>query len=132
MSRVLLIDDAPDVRALVRVVLEMAGHDVREMAGPADVVAAASEFGADAVIMDLMMPDLAGWDAFVTLRHTSRTAHLPILLVSGGPMPLPVTDAELGHWQARYLAKPFGVRDLLDALDDLLALGAPLTRRVAS
>lgn len=61
-ATILVIDDDPDIRALLRHVLTEEGYEVREAAGGRSGLALAELKPVDLVILDLMMPDVAGWE----------------------------------------------------------------------
>jgi CheY-like chemotaxis protein len=82
MSTVLVIDDEPDVRFLIRRILEGAGHDVVEAGHGAAGMKAVRRSPPDLVVTDLMMPVMSGSELIVLLRSDPETAAIPILVVS--------------------------------------------------
>ncbi|HLG73853.1 MAG TPA: response regulator [Chloroflexota bacterium] len=84
--RVLVIDDDAAARRLVTSMLEPAGFSVRTASGGAAGILAAIGDVPDVVLVDLMMPGVDGFHVIEALRGDSRTAHLPILVLSGKEM----------------------------------------------
>ena len=123
MSRILVIDDNANIVALLRRVLERAGHDVRTTSdGPAGV-RAFREHGADLIITDIYMPEQDGIETILQLR--ALDVGVKIIAISGGDqtethdslqvaallgavrtMPKPLDTAELLGAVAKTLAEP--------------------------
>ena len=102
-SRVLLVDDQPEVRRVVRRNLVRAGHVVIEAWNGRIAVELAREMQFDLVISDLRMPDMSGVELLEALHE--RDPDLPVILTSGSPDPLTTAEARaLGVFA--YLAKP--------------------------
>src|ERR687887_2473339 len=80
-KRVLVTDDEDDVRRLVRVLLERAGHTVLEAPTARIALWLHHAQRPDLVILDLVMPDVDGWETLARIRETSD---VPILVLSGG------------------------------------------------
>jgi signal transduction histidine kinase/ActR/RegA family two-component response regulator len=110
---VLVVDDDPDVRALLRDVLQIAGFRVIEAGRVLEGVELARQRQPDAITMDLMLPDLDGFEAIRLLREQPETRDTPVVVLSaievepGDPRALGATVC---------LAKPFSSADLLKAI----------------
>jgi two-component system cell cycle response regulator DivK len=120
MARILVVEDSPDNRDLLVRIFQRFGHETLACANGAEGVALARQQLPDAIVMDLMMPKVDGWEAVRRLKADARTAHIPVLVVTANAL----RDAEQ---RARavgcdaFLPKPFRVTALLAALDSLLA-----------
>jgi CheY-like chemotaxis protein len=68
MSRILIVDDEPDLRTFLTLMLSMDGADVREASGAAEGIEMALAFAPDIVVMDYMMPEMSGEDAALQIR----------------------------------------------------------------
>src|ERR1700682_1618080 len=81
-KKVVLVDDDVDFSALVRMILS--GGDV-EMCAVADgmgAMTAIREEQPDVVILDLMLPDMNGWEIFMAMRDDARSANIPVIILS--------------------------------------------------
>jgi two-component system, OmpR family, response regulator RegX3 len=109
-ASVLLVEDDASLRLVTRVACEAAGFSVREAAGGREALDQAAAARPDVVVLDLMLPDMDGYDVCRELRrHDQR---LPIIMVSArGEEVDKVIGLELGADD--YLAKPFGTRELV-------------------
>ena len=77
MARILVVEDSPDIRFLIRMLLEGAGHEVISVGdGRAGVVAARNE-RPDLVVMDLSLPLVSGWEATREIKADPKSASIP-------------------------------------------------------
>jgi two-component system alkaline phosphatase synthesis response regulator PhoP len=92
-TRILVVDDEPDLTGLLKVGLESEGYyTVREVNDPRRAVAAAREFGPDLVVLDVMMPGMDGTDVAARLRADPQLRDTPVVfmtaLLAGDEAPL--------------------------------------------
>ena len=112
MVDVLVIDDAADIRLLVRALLTRADCHVREADSAAEAFDAIARHRPDVVLLDVQMPDADGWSVLETLRGDPETADLPVVMCTVRAHP---GDRARG-WRLGcdgYLTKPFAIRDLV-------------------
>lgn len=84
--KILVVEDSPDIRVLVRMLLEAGGHEVLTAPdGRAGVEAARAE-SPDLVLMDLSLPILSGWEAARAIKDDPATASIPIVAVTAHAM----------------------------------------------
>jgi two-component system KDP operon response regulator KdpE len=108
--RVLVIDDEPPIRKLLRVGLSAHGYEILEAANGKMALAALSQQAPDLIILDLGLPDMQGHELLRTMRV--RNDSVPIVVLSS-------RDDEAGKVQALdsgaddYVTKPFGMDELL-------------------
>lgn len=123
MARILLVDDDPDLRNLVRAFFERAksGHEIVEAADALQGIEIYRADHADLVIMDMLMPNKPGWEAILDFKREFPT--VKVLGISGGGKQGPFGYLMLAKrfGAKRVLMKPFSKNDLLEAVDDLLA-----------
>src|SRR6266852_6483191 len=120
MARILVIDDDTELRALLRLALEMAGHQVLEASDGRQGIKAFSQQAADLILCDIILADKEGLETIRELRR--RFPDVKIVAMSGG--------AFGGKWDflplamkfgaARILKKPFDVGALTLVIDELL------------
>lgn len=120
--RILVVDDAPEVRRVLGRVLRHDGHEVAEAEDGIDALEKldAADHYPDLVVLDLMMPRMDGVETYNALR--ARKARLPILITSGyHPSSLAFLTSDP---YARFLPKPFTPAEVVSALDILLGRGS--------
>lgn len=114
--RILVVDDEPEIRNILRLLLENAGHEVREAEdGFAAVSAIKDDAGIDLCIMDVMMPVLSGIEATSKIRTFST---VPILFLTAKSLESDKEAAYSGGGDD-YLVKPFSSRELLMKVEAL-------------
>ena len=107
--RVLVIDDEPQIRKLLKVSLGAHGYDVYEAVTGLDAVIQAANIKPDIVILDLGLPDIDGKEVVRRLREWSD---LPILVLTARDQEKEKIDA-LDAGADDYITKPFGIGELL-------------------
>ncbi len=116
MGTVLIVDDEPSIRFLVRVTLENEGFDVVEAHHGGAALARVQESRPDLVVTDLMMPVMGGRELIERLRADPDTASIPIVVLSAnGNLKAGAADAALG--------KPFDPVSLLESVQTLVSEG---------
>ncbi len=114
--KILIVDDEIEIRRVIRLLLENAGHSAIEAAdGVSAVSTVKSDDGIDLVIMDIMMPNKSGIDAAVEIRAFSD---VPILFLTAKSLE---SDKEMAYAGGGddYLVKPFSSRELLMKVEAL-------------
>ena len=117
-ARILIVDDVPLNRELMRAYLDDAGHELASAEDGLEAVAMASAFAPDVVLMDIRMPKLDGRQAAQRIRAAAPGNPPHIVAVTASSM----TGEEGGQRQIfdAYLRKPVAVQELYDALSALL------------
>jgi DNA-binding response OmpR family regulator len=109
VSKVLVVDDDPHIRELVRVFLEREGLDVHEAADGVEALAKLEAIKADLVILDVMMPNMDGWELCRRLR---QSGDCPVLMLTAkGGTGDKIKGFQLGTDD--YLVKPFEPLELV-------------------
>jgi DNA-binding response OmpR family regulator len=129
MALVLVVDDEPDIRELVRVNLEQAGHRVVTAANGSEALARVREETPDALFLDVRMPGVDGWAVLEELKAASfgDVSEIPVFMVTAADE----AESRLRggiEGALQYITKPFDPRDLVDALERTLHPSAPSER----
>jgi two-component system, cell cycle response regulator DivK len=114
--RILLIDDEPDIRSLVTMILEGTGHTIIEAGdGKSGLELLASE-RPDVVLLDLRMPVIDGWEFMRRVRAGNLAEGTKIIGVSAHASPESIKEAKDAGCDA-YVSKPFTMDDLLRTIE---------------
>src|SRR5688500_12609812 len=105
-ERILIADDDSTLRTLLETLLETHGYDVISVPNGDALVRTARESLPDLLLIDIMMPVMDGLEALRQLRHDTRTAHLPMLLLTAQATP---QQAVIGFESGAddFISKPF-------------------------
>jgi DNA-binding response OmpR family regulator len=119
--RVLCIEDEPEMIDLVRLILSRKGFEVIGAPGGHEGLEAIAESKPSLVLLDLMMPDMDGWEVYQRIKADADTSHIPVIVVTAKAQGI---DKMLGLHIAKvddYITKPFGPADLLSSVERVLA-----------
>ena len=119
MARILIVDDNPDVRAALRDTLEAEAHEVSEAKDARDIVDTVLTTAPDAVLMDVTMRGIDGFQALSQLRANASTAAVPIIMVTARSQKKDLVKArDLGAQD--YIIKPWASGEVEQRLRRLL------------
>jgi two-component system alkaline phosphatase synthesis response regulator PhoP len=109
---VLVVEDEADVAEMIRYNLSKEGYDVRLAANGTDALRQVKESKPDVILLDIMVPQLNGWEICRRLKQDRETAAIPVIMVSGR---VEEGDKVLGFEMGAddYVTKPFSPRELL-------------------
>ena len=107
-SRILVVDDEPQILRALTTTLRGAGYDVQQAATGHDALAAVAVHPPDAVVLDLILPDLSGIEV---CREIRRASDVPVIVLSAVGEERTKVDA-LDAGADDYVTKPFGVEEL--------------------
>ncbi|MEE5090021.1 twitching motility response regulator PilH [Xanthomonas citri] len=116
MARILIVDDSPSQLLGIQRIVEKLGHETMTATDGAAGVEAAKESLPDLVLMDVVMPNLNGFQATRTLKREPTTQHIPVILVTTKDQD---TDRMWGMRQGAraYITKPFSEDELLEVME---------------
>lgn len=121
-QRILVVDDEPEAVELVEFNLKQAGYAVVTAADGSEALKKARTQTPDLIVLDVMLPEMDGFEICKTLRLESATARVPIIMLTAKAAEIDrVLGLELGADD--YLTKPFSPRELLLRVKKILARG---------
>ena len=127
-AKVLVVDDDPDIRELVRELLERAGYQVSSAAGGRDGLRVLYEMRPDLVLLDVSMPELDGWATLARIRDLSE---VPVIMLTARTGELEKVRG-LKAGADDYVTKPFGRQELLARVEAILRRGGGPPQMVTS
>jgi DNA-binding response OmpR family regulator len=119
-QRILVVDDEDDILHFLELVLGDKGYDVITASNGHEALASAQANVPDLMLLDIMMPQMDGWEVLKLLRVDEKTAAVPVAMLSAR------TDAQdrvqgLQEGAVDYICKPFSLQDLLGKIESILA-----------
>ena len=126
MARILIVDDSPSQLMGIRRIVEKLGHDALTAEDGAAGVEAAKREIPDLILMDVVMPNLNGFQATRSITRDATTRHIPVILVTTKDLD---TDRVWGMRQGAkaYITKPFSETELADLISEYLSGSATPT-----
>ena len=116
---VLVVEDDPSVREVVRVNLEMEGYTVREAANAEEGLAAVEDDAPDLILLDVMMPQVDGWEMLRRVQERHGVGSIPVVMFSGQLESSARREAEERGAQA-FVGKPFDLRALIEQTKQII------------
>ncbi len=119
-KRVVCIEDEPEMIDLVRLILGRKGFEVIGANGGVEGLDAVRREKPDLVLLDLMMPDMDGWEVYQQIKADPALRDIPVVVVTAKAQSI---DKVLGLHIAKvddYITKPFGPQELLESVAKIL------------
>jgi DNA-binding response OmpR family regulator len=120
-KRLAYIEDEAEMIDLVRLILSRRGYTVLGANGGRAGLELVRKELPDLVLLDLMMPDMDGWDVYHQIRSEELTREIPVIVITAKAQNI---DKVLGLRIAKvedYISKPFSPQELLDRVDQVLS-----------
>ena len=118
---IIYIEDDVEMIGLVKLILERKGYRVTGAEGGREGLELIQKELPDLVLLDLMMPDIDGWDIFQNMRGIEVTQNIPVIVVTAKAQNI---DRVLGLHIAKvddYISKPFKPQDLISSVSKVLS-----------
>ena len=116
---VLIVDDDARIREYVRVNLEMEGYSVREAGSAEEGLSALDEQSPDLILLDVMMPQVDGWEMLRRVQERHGVGAIPVIMFSG-QADEPVGGEAASRGAQGFIGKPFNPQQLIDSTKQLL------------
>ena len=120
-KKVLCIEDDPEMIDLIKLILERRGFRFVGAVGGREGLDAIAREKPDLVLLDIMMPDIDGWDVYRQMKANKEFKDLPVIVVTAKAQSI---DKVLGLHIAKvddYVTKPFGPQELLQSVERVLS-----------
>ncbi len=120
VKRVVCVEDEPEMIDLIRLILSRKGFEVIGANGGKQGLKTIRDQKPDLVLLDLMMPDMDGWEVYQQMKADKEIASIPVIVVTAKAQSI---DKVLGLHIAKvddYISKPFSPQELLDSVDQVL------------
>ena len=120
MKKILVVDDEDDILHFLEMVLREKGYQVTTASGGHEALTRAQIDKPDLVLLDIMMPQMDGWEVLKLLRVDEETRRIPVAMLSAR------TEAKdrvqgLQEGAIDYICKPFALQELLGKIETIFS-----------
>jgi two-component system response regulator VicR len=126
--RIVYIEDDLEMIDLVTMILSRRGYQIQGAHGGRQGLDLVQREPPDLILLDLMMPDLDGWELYQQLKANEKTRDIPVIIITAKAQAI---DRVLGLHIAKvddYISKPFRPQELVDSIDRVLNTKYPQPR----
>lgn len=116
-KKIVIVEDEPDTAEMFAEMMRLSGFTVLKSYGGTSAIALISNVNPDAVVLDVMMPDLSGLEVLRFMRRDPRLAHIPVVVVSAKSLPSDIKEG-LDAGASVYLTKPVAYQTLNQSVRD--------------
>ncbi|MEM7332144.1 MAG: response regulator [Chloroflexota bacterium] len=121
LKKVVCVEDELEMIELVKLILGRNHYDVTGAVGGHEGLIKIQEIKPDLVLLDLMMPEMDGWEVYQKMKASEEMRDIPVIVVTAKAQSI---DRVLGLHIARvndYITKPFGPQELLDSVERVMS-----------
>jgi len=121
VKSILCIEDEPEMIDLIRLILTRRGFEVRGANGGKEGLEAIRAKRPDLILLDLMMPDMDGWEVYQQMKANEQMRDIPVIVVTAKAQSI---NKVLGLHIAKvddYIAKPFSPQELMSSVEKVLS-----------
>lgn len=119
-KRIIYIEDEQEMIDLVRLILSRKGYQVKGAIGGQEGLDLVRTESPDLVLLDLMMPDMDGWEVYQQMKAGTTTRGIPVIVITAKAQNI---DKVLGVHIAKvddYISKPFSPQQLIESVEKVL------------
>jgi len=118
-KRIVIVEDEPDTAEMFAEMMRLSGYQVKKSYGGSPAISLISQEMPDAVVLDVMMPDLSGLEVLRFLRRDPRLEKIPVIVVSAKSLPSDIKTG-LDAGANKYLTKPVAFNELNAAVREVI------------
>jgi len=117
-KKVMVVDDEPDILFTVGRMLEISGYSVIKATDGKDCIKKLKESTPDLVLLDIMMPEISGWDVAAKIKENPSWRDIPIIFLTAKGDTMSIGMG--GMAASDYIIKPFNIEDLKIRIEKVL------------
>ena len=119
-KKIMVVDDEPDILTTVGQMLEMSGFEVIRAADGKECIQKLNESTSnpDLILLDIMMPDVSGWDVAAKIKENPDWGSIPIVFLTAKGDTMSIGMG--GMASEDYIVKPFDIKDLIIRIQKIL------------
>ena len=120
MSKILIVDDDPEIVRLISELLKDEGYDIEAVTQSLRVYDRAKESRPDLILLDIMMPYLDGWDELKLFNLDEELRNIPVIIITADRNAFKGVDNAAQYGVVDHLFKPFELNELLSKIQTAL------------
>ena len=119
-KKIMVVDDEPDILFTVGQMLELSGYEIIMAKNGEEAIRnlSESEINPDLIILDIMMPEISGWDVAAKIKENPSWKNIPIIFLTAKGDTMSIGMGGLAAED--YIVKPFNIEDLKNRVDNIL------------
>jgi len=117
-KKIMVVDDEPDILFSVGQMLELSGYEVIKAVDGKDCLNKLSEVTPDLVLLDIMMPEMSGWDVAAKIKENPKWNNIPIVFLTAKGDTMSIGMGSIAAED--YITKPFDIKDLKIRVEKIL------------
>lgn len=121
IRQVVYIEDRQEMIDLVRLILHRKGFEIIGATMGSEGIDLIHQHTPDLILLDLMMPDMDGWEVYQRIKADERTQNIPVIVITAKAQTI---DKVLGLHIAKvddYISKPFNPQELIESIENVLS-----------
>ncbi|HMO16865.1 MAG TPA: response regulator [Oligoflexia bacterium] len=118
---ILIVDDHEDTRSIIRTILQAKGYQTTEAVNGKDALSVLSNFKPSLILLDVMMPEMSGFEVVTRLRMRPETQSIPVIMLTAKGEDEDIMSGYNDYQVDYYITKPFTPKHLLNGIEMVLA-----------
>lgn len=120
MAKIMVVDDEPDVVHILKSILEKGGYSVVEAIRGKECLGKLKNEKPDLILLDIMMPDLDGWEVLKVIKNKESTKSIPVAMLTAKALTVDVLHRKDIDGLVDYIMKPFSIDSLLADVEEII------------
>ena len=117
-KKILVVDDDPDIVELTKTILELDGFNVITASGGGECLQILENENIDLVLLDIMMPEISGWDIAAKIKENPKWKNIPIVFLTAKGDTMSIGMGRMASED--YIVKPFDINNLITRINNIL------------
>jgi CheY-like chemotaxis protein len=119
-ATILIVDDDRDTRTIIKTILSSKGYSTQEAGNGKEALLSIESFKPDLILLDIMMPEMSGYDVMARLRMKPENQDIPVIMLSAKAESEDILSGYQDYAVEYYITKPFTPRELLNGVELIL------------
>ena len=120
--KVVCVEDDPEIIDLIKFILDRKGFEFIGAIGGREGLETMRRVEPDLVLLDLMMPEMDGWEVYKQMKADAKLSNIPVIVVTADGQPITkVLGLHIAHVDD-FITKPFGPQELIRSIEKVLSI----------